>query len=326
MLGGKPHSASLPSGQRKLKRHLIQDLLAYHQHVTVRSRSSGADGGRHTSSFSASPDDACSISCALLGAPGAAGASAGTAWLHAKPSSSGSAQEAALDLCAPDTAKAAAGAAAAAAAGSADGAGGDSRTPRGSRQQTPRTPRSFGLGSGLGIGKGAAAAAASPAAGSGLWGWLTPRSSKKKQKAVAPAAPGGSSDGLAVHMDCTRPGYGCDIAASRAAGADTMQHQAGSAAVAEGVVSDSRAAASSLAGTGSRSAVERLMLQMQSDPKLASPGPAVPLDALMAAGYGGAADSSTAGDVRVLQQEAHQLTATAGGTRRPAQQQELVGD
>jgi hypothetical protein len=47
-----------------------------------------------------------------------------------------------------------------------------------------------------------------------------------------------------------------------------------------------------------------LMLQMQSDPMLGSPGPAVSLEALIAAGYGSSAadSSSSAGDVRVLQQ------------------------
>jgi hypothetical protein len=44
------------------------------------------------------------------------------------------------------------------------------------------------------------------------------------------------------------------------------------------------------------------MLQMQSDPTLGSSGPAVRLEALMAAGWGNSADSSTAGDLRVLQQ------------------------
>jgi hypothetical protein len=52
--------------------------------------------------------------------------------------------------------------------------------------------------------------------------------------------------------------------------------------------------------------VELLMLQMQSDPTLGSPGPAVPLEALMAAGYGSgtanSSSSSSSADVRVLQQ------------------------
>jgi hypothetical protein len=232
-------------------------------------------------------------------ASGASAASASTSGLHAKPSSSGSAQEGVIDLCNPDTMKAAA-----AAAGSADGAQSSSKTPRGSRQQTPRTPRSFGLGSGKGA--AAAAAAASPASGGGIWGWLTPRGSKKKQKAVAVAAAGGSRGGLALRTDCLSPRYDCDIAASLAAGADTMQRRNGPAAVAESVVSDSTAAVSSLAGTGGRSAVEMLMLQMQSDPTLGSPGPALPLEALMAAGFGSStansSSSSSAGDVRVLQQ------------------------
>jgi hypothetical protein len=265
--------------------------------MLLRSRSSSGASGRHSSSFSASPDGACSVSCRRVSeTSGASAASASTSGLHAKPSSSGSAQEGVIDLCTPDTTKAAA--AAAAAAGNADGAQSGAKTPRGSRQQTPRTPRSFGLGSG----KGAAAAPASPAAGSGIWGWLTPRSSKKKQKAVTIATAGSSSGGLAVRTDCLSPRYDCDIAASPAAGADTMQRRNGPAAVAESVVSDSTAAVSSLAGTGGRSAVEMLMLQMQSDHTLGSPGPAVPLEALMAAGFGSStADSSSAGDVRVLQ-------------------------
>jgi hypothetical protein len=253
--------------------------------MQLRSRTSGSV--RHnSSSFSASPDGACSISCSSQ-VPETAGNAVGADMLHAKPCSSSHV----VYLCIPDTAKMAAPAAAAAGSGAHPG----SKTPRGSsKQHTPRTPRSFGLGSSK-----AAAAAASPASGSGIWGWLTPRSSKKKQEAVAAAGAAGSSSGrLAVHTDCISPRYECDIAASPSAGADTLQRKLGPAPVAEGVASGGR----HLTGTSNRSAVESLMLQMQSDPTLGSPGPAVPLEALIAAGFGGPADSSASGDLRVLQQ------------------------
>uniref|UniRef100_A0A383WJD2 Kinesin motor domain-containing protein n=1 Tax=Tetradesmus obliquus TaxID=3088 RepID=A0A383WJD2_TETOB len=304
-MGGVAHSMSLPCGKRKLKQHLIQDMLAYYQHAMLQRSHASSSGtsARHNSSFSASPDGACSVSCRRVSeASAASGASAATVGpLHAKPSSSSSSsgQLTVIDLCTPDTAKAAA---SNAIAGSAQAVQAGSETPRGSAQQTPRTPRSFGLGSSK------AAAAASPASGSGIWGWLTPRSSsKKKQNAAAAAAPGSSSGRLAVQTDCISPRYDCDIAASPAAGADTLQRRAGPAAVAEGVVIGESAAAggsSSPAGGGGRSAVELLMLQMQSDPTLGSPGPAVPLEALMAAGFGSSAGSSATGDVRVLQQGA----------------------
>ncbi|WIA31447.1 hypothetical protein OEZ86_002342 [Tetradesmus obliquus] len=84
-----------------------------------------------------------------------------------------------------------------------------------------------------------------------------------------------------------------------------QDRRAGPAAVAEGIVGvDTASGSSSLACGGGSSAVELLMLQMQSDPTLGSPGPAVPLEALMAAGFGSSAGSSAAGDVRVLQQGA----------------------